>query len=298
MVHMDSSAGKKEMERQKSWVEAICPSAVARKRTWPVIIHGVKRESYQLNAWEKHAKSIEKENAKLSPNLKIQGMRWLKRKDIKEFGPLVIEVNSAEQANRLINEGIVLGYDLKITERYDTSCRITQCFKCQKYGHISSICLNKEKCGHCGGDHKTETCTDVSQASRKRCAACQGGQHTSWTSECPARVKEIRRAKAAKQTLPRLFPISATVPTLRETYGAQEESTPDREWSTVTTKKRKIGRPIGAVNKAKTISKDISQSTFSFASQSIRGSGETPTTTQLNKHSQMDCDTTQTGGEA
>jgi hypothetical protein len=44
---MDSPAGKKEMEKQKSWVEAICLSAVARKRTWPVIIHGVKVQDYQ-----------------------------------------------------------------------------------------------------------------------------------------------------------------------------------------------------------------------------------------------------------
>jgi hypothetical protein len=43
---MDSAAEKKEMEKQKSWAEAICLSAVARKRTWPVIVHGVKMENY------------------------------------------------------------------------------------------------------------------------------------------------------------------------------------------------------------------------------------------------------------
>jgi hypothetical protein len=70
---------------------------VARKRTWPVIVHGVKMENYQLNdAWEKHAKSIEKENAKLAPNLRIRGMRWLKRTNRKKFGPLIIKVDSAE----------------------------------------------------------------------------------------------------------------------------------------------------------------------------------------------------------
>jgi hypothetical protein len=47
---MDSAAGKKEIEKQKSWAKAICPSAVARKRTWPVIVYGVKMENYQLNA--------------------------------------------------------------------------------------------------------------------------------------------------------------------------------------------------------------------------------------------------------
>ena len=50
VVYMDSAAGKKEIEKQKSWAEAICPSAVARKRTWPVIVHGVKMENYKLDA--------------------------------------------------------------------------------------------------------------------------------------------------------------------------------------------------------------------------------------------------------
>jgi hypothetical protein len=47
---MNSLAGKKEMKRQRSWVAVICPSAVARKKTWLVIVHGVKIENYQLDA--------------------------------------------------------------------------------------------------------------------------------------------------------------------------------------------------------------------------------------------------------
>jgi hypothetical protein len=43
----------------------------------------------------------------------------------KEFASLIIEVDSAEQANRLITEGVIIGYDLKLTERYDASYRIT-----------------------------------------------------------------------------------------------------------------------------------------------------------------------------
>jgi hypothetical protein len=228
-------------------------------------------------------------------------MRWLKRTNKKEFGPLIIEVDSAEQANRLIIEGVVLGYDLKVAERYDASCRITQCFKCQKYGHISSVCSNTETCGHCGSSHNTETCAGISPAPRKRCAACHGGEHASWSAECPARAKEILRAKTARRALSRLFPISALPPTLREAFGAPEESPRDEGWSTVATKKRKLaGRPLGATSKAKIINKDASQSIFSFTSQSqsTRGASKAPETIQQTEHSQMECDTTQAGGEA
>jgi hypothetical protein len=229
-------------------------------------------------------------------------MRWLKRTNRKEFGLLIIKVDSAEQANRLIIEGIVLGYDLKLVKRYDVSCRITQCFKYQKYGHISSVCSNTEICGHCGGSHNTETCAGISPAPRKRYAACHGGEHISWSQECLMRAKEILRAKTARRALLRLFPISALPPTLREVFGASsEENTRDEEWSTVATKKRKLaGRPLGAASKAKTINRDANQSIFSFTNQpqSTRGASEAPEITQPTEHSRMDCDDLQTGGEA
>jgi hypothetical protein len=231
---------------------------------------------------------------------------------------LIIEVDSAEQANRLITEGVIIGYDLKLTERYDVSCRITQCFKCQKYGHISSICSNTEKCGHCGGSHNTQTCVDISPAPHKRCAACHGEEHTSWSPKCPERVKEIARAKAAKRALPRQFPTSNIPPTLREMFGATTAESPrplggpqaTEGWTTVDTKKRKLqaptlGRSKGAASKAKRIDRDASQSIFSFTSQpqqqqSRRGASEAPTskTTQAIENSQMDYDSISTRGEA
>jgi len=130
----------------------------------------------------------------------------------------------------------------------------------------------------------------------KRCGAYHKGNHTSWSAECPERVKEILRVKAARQTLLTLFLISATA-SMREACDTQEENTPDREWSIVTAKKRKVGRPVGAVNKIKTIIRDASQSIFSFSSQSMRDTCETPATTQLDEHSQMDCDNTQAEAE-
>ena len=83
------------MEKQTSWVEAIAPSAVVRKRACLVIVHGVSVQDHQLDAWEKYAKRTKKESAKPVPNLKIRGMRWLRRTN-REFTPLVIEVDNAE----------------------------------------------------------------------------------------------------------------------------------------------------------------------------------------------------------
>jgi hypothetical protein len=163
----------------------------------------------------------------------------------------------------MIIEEIIWGYDLKLIKRYDVSYRITQCFKCQKYEYINSVCSNTEKCGHCGGSHNTGTY--AGPAPRKRCAACQKREHTSWSAECLMRAKEILWAKIVKRALLRLFLILALPLTLKEVFGAsasaasaaEEESTRDKEWFTVATKKRKLaGRPLSAVSKVKTINKD------------------------------------------
>jgi hypothetical protein len=59
------------LETQTSSVEAIALSAVVRKRTWLIIVHSVSMEDHPLDAWKKHVKRIEKENAKSVVNLRI-----------------------------------------------------------------------------------------------------------------------------------------------------------------------------------------------------------------------------------
>jgi hypothetical protein len=115
----------------------------------------------------------------MHPGLKIVRMRWLDQTIRKDFAPLLVEVDTAEQANRLINEGLVMAYDLKVVERYDPKCRIIQCFKYQKYNHINTHCKSGQKCEHCGSNHTTVECADKAQASHKSCAACNGGEHMS-----------------------------------------------------------------------------------------------------------------------
>jgi hypothetical protein len=79
-----------------------------------------------------------------------------------------VEVHCAEQANCMIREGVVIQYDLKLAETYDPRCRIMQCYKRQKYGYIGTTCYNQQKCGHCGGDHRTDECAEKEQATCKR----------------------------------------------------------------------------------------------------------------------------------
>jgi hypothetical protein len=68
---------------------------------------------------------MEKENEKFHPGLKILEIRWLERVEgVKNYIPLVVEVSYIEQANRIIREGVVIRYDLKLAEIYDPKYKI------------------------------------------------------------------------------------------------------------------------------------------------------------------------------
>jgi hypothetical protein len=173
-------------------------------------------------------------------------------------------------------------YDLKNVETYDPKCRVTQCFKCQQYGHISPDCMSQQRCGFCGGQHITEQCAEKSQATSKRCAACRVGDHTSWSQACPAKQRELARVKQAERFKPRLFPVS---PPMAFAFSRETETmpamnmrgasaTPEGEW-TMVDKKRKLntpGRPIGAPNKAKTILQRPEDRTILSFTQSTQSS--------------------------
>jgi len=298
-VYVDSPAAKKEMESIVDWTNRIALGATVKKRTWPVLIHGVRVTDYPQGAEEEHARRMEKENEKFHPGLRILGMRWLGRVEgIKDYAPLVVEVACAEQANRMIREGLIIQYDLKLAETYDPKSRVTQCYKCQRYGHIAPACHNQQKCGHCGGDHSTSECAMKEQATRRRCAACTTGEHASWSKLCPARERERSRAKMAQRTKARFYPTTYCPQTLPQplpydftsnSYAGASQAprsrgaSPDLDgWNLVEGKRRRTlqaGRPFGALNRPRlldlTPNKNIAE-LFSTQAESSVNADNTP----------------------
>ena len=112
-------------------------------------------------------------------------------------GPLIISVTEPEQANRLINAGLIWQYELHDCEPFDGDCVITQCFKCYQYGHIGHRCRNTQRCGFCAAPgHATNDCTGKEDCMKHLCVSCQGN-HPSWARECPVRAKHAEAAKLA-----------------------------------------------------------------------------------------------------
>ena len=82
-------------------------------------------------------------------------------------------------------------WELRKNER-----EITQCRRCQAWGHAASNCYRQPKCMKCAGDHLTFNCSKPENAP-VRCINCNGN-HTSSNLECEVykfRLKQIRDQK-------------------------------------------------------------------------------------------------------
>jgi len=90
-------------------------------------------------------------------------------------------------ASSKIPEYVTVGYERVQVRPYIQ--KPMRCNRCQKFGHTSLRCNDKDTskftCGKCAGDHDTAVCTEKTL----KCANC-GGPHQSGSAECSSLKKE------------------------------------------------------------------------------------------------------------
>lgn len=135
---------------------------------------------------EEFFRGLIKQNLDESDAGGVKVIYWYPARDRKNTS-VVLEV-SPEIRRRLLDQGrAYLGW---------TSCRVvdhlrvTQCFKCLGFGHISPNCrLGSDVCGHCSGGHETRSCAN--RRDPPKCFNCSSARLPSLghsaldTEKCP-----------------------------------------------------------------------------------------------------------------
>ena len=149
-----SQDAKTELEANQDWLGSLGASAHLAQRRWAVLAHGVGAQGLQNP--QEHLPALQQGNT-LHPGLKIQKAHWLKA-PTGAHGSLILEVNTPEDANALINKGF--NHDLLVhpCEVYHQHLRIQQCYNCQGFGHQSRACKALTKCGRCALGHQSKDC--------------------------------------------------------------------------------------------------------------------------------------------
>lgn len=106
-----------------------------------------------------------------------------------------------EPQQSLIKQGFYLGYSKHKTEEYHEPPQITQCFKCQLFGHTHHTCKNQTRCLRCGENHRVKDCPKPKE--NPKCANCSG-THVALYKGCP-KFKEAKTENNNKQQEQRTY---------------------------------------------------------------------------------------------
>jgi hypothetical protein len=229
-IFLASEVDKKALLLNKDWTKCLGQSCSATEQLFQVVVHSVRLDSLDP-AKAADLTNLQEQNQTLHPNLRISRAKWLKPQYSAEqvHASLVLGLPSAEMADRVIQRGLVSSFTLHLVEYYSPSFRITQCFKCQGYGHIATNCRKGDTCGHCAQSHRSQDCE---QKEQHKCANC-GRRHPAWSGECKARMTAKTRSLQARHSAPSLHGNrdNSSSSTTSHSEGA--------DWRTVESRKRK-----------------------------------------------------------
>ena len=115
--------------------------------------------------------------------------KWIKpvsrRRAEQTHAYTIISVSSAEAANLLIRDGMII-CSTRVRPNKQKHEPV-QCMKCRGWGHFAGNCTaKKDTCRTCGGDHCTSTCKITSKVF---CATCKDSSHPSWDRNCPESIR-------------------------------------------------------------------------------------------------------------
>ncbi|QRV77058.1 Reverse transcriptase from transposon X-element protein [Ceratobasidium sp. AG-Ba] len=118
------------------------------------------------------------------PKGSILSLRWIRdpsrREPEQRHAHLIIHCSTKETANLWIGNRMTLeGKDCSSVKLLPTPLR---CYNCQLPGHQARGCSAPQTCGTCGGEHRTENCTNRLNT---YCVTCKTKGHPTWSTSCP-----------------------------------------------------------------------------------------------------------------
>ena len=209
------TATNKEVEALKQfaddWVHRIGNRATLRITTYGIIAHGMRTSTIDMDRFEETRDQLLLDNKPFIPQAEIRYVGWLTRNALtKAASSVIIEFSKAEDANKIIDEGLIWQGEVFQCERYERQCRVKQCFKCQHYGRIGTQCKATIACGYCAQQHESRDCpSKLERNIPRKCAACRG-EHEAWSHQCPTRKEERAKARAAYDVRPYYHPVAET----------------------------------------------------------------------------------------
>jgi hypothetical protein len=175
--------------RKVDWTVAF-EGLVVRQPKFGIVIHGISTD--EINPLTDNLDEIASEIGDRN-GMNVVQLRTLRAPSkidpMAKHNSFVVLTHDKEAADNCLRKGTILNCRLYPAEKYTPQYQLTQCYKCQRFGHKAGFCRGKERCGKCSGEnHTTKDCTN----SIPRCVNC-GEDHPAWHPDCPRRSEESER---------------------------------------------------------------------------------------------------------
>jgi hypothetical protein len=138
-----------------------------------VVVHGVAKNDTNLEDSKSMVKVVKELGMVNSVN--IVHAAPLLQKPQNPGAPtysIIVYTDNTNHADKLILHGIHIGNRHYNAEKYLPRCQLTQCFKCQGFGHRAERCTRPQRCDRCTEQHETKTCN--ADTTYTKCALCDG----------------------------------------------------------------------------------------------------------------------------
>ena len=231
---------KQKWEVRSEVLQAFGTGARFRVREYTVLAHGIQVRSVNQADQAGAIEAIYSQNPRLRGSVRIVRVGWARRtlQSGRRLPALHVGVAEPEQANLLIEAGLLLDSELHDCELFDGNCHITQCFKCYQYNHTAKHCRSIARCGFCGSaSHSSQDCDKKDDRATFYCVPCRKQGHVSWARECPIKKRQVEKAQQAYACRPAKFQVrsrpvpTATPSSTQPAADAQLEASPARDTS-------------------------------------------------------------------
>ena len=243
IISLETPQAKTQLEENKDWIPAVFTAeAKISPRIFPVLVHGVQTKDFKPENLEETKKTIFSQNPGMESKVNILRTYWSRKAKLlqKPVTSLHLDLATPEQANLLIEKGVVLGYTLHEVEPALLATSVTQCYKCARFGHQARTCQAQAQCTACGGKHARRDCQTSPETLTPKCANCKGN-HPVWSKSCQKKQEAIQKAREVWLARPGRYTIAPRL-ALPQTPSTQEKrpSLQDRQEA----KKRKQGKVL------------------------------------------------------
>ena len=118
------------------------------------------------------------------------------KKEERFTGTVKVIFKDEENLERALKQKMRIRNQIYIVERFNPKPKVIKCHTCQKFGHVSRLCRNKDHpvCGKCSSTkHETKHCQV--EEDRYKCAHCDG-VHVTGSYKCVKMKEQLAKIQS------------------------------------------------------------------------------------------------------